>query len=157
MSCRILCGHVYVRIILCHVESGIWEFLAGKWGARTTGSQLRALEYSYSSVKLKLQVMEDDLICNYKKCRKRLTTVAWITSCSRILWQALSWNRSYLAGPLKLSVKKVFVLTCVCTCTDVFCEEDGAREFGKQAACPACKPSIILAIRKCSIHAILTL
>ena len=33
--------------------------------------------------------MDDDLICNFKKCRKRLNTVAWVTSCSRILNQQM--------------------------------------------------------------------
>ncbi|WAR09315.1 CIP1-like protein, partial [Mya arenaria] len=25
----------------------------------------------------------DDLICNYRKCRKRLTDIAYVTACSR--------------------------------------------------------------------------
>ena len=82
----------------------------------------------------KAQVMEDDLICNFKKCRKRLNTVAWVTSCSRILLIPPP-PRTVARLLKKFSVE--FILTL---CTDVFCEEDGAREFGKQATCPACKP-----------------
>ncbi|KAI8491598.1 cyclin B1 interacting protein 1, E3 ubiquitin protein ligase [Branchiostoma belcheri] len=51
--------------------------------------------------------MDNDLICNYKKCRKRLTTFAWVTSCSHI-----------------------------------FCDEDGTREFNKCYTCPACETSL---------------
>lgn len=45
-----------------------------------------------------------------------------------------------ILSPKSCSVetKILFVLT-VFTESDVFCEEDGTREFGKQAACPACK------------------
>ncbi|CAH1800271.1 unnamed protein product, partial [Owenia fusiformis] len=51
--------------------------------------------------------MEADLCCNFKKCRKRLNTFAWITSCSHI-----------------------------------FCDEDGTREFNKAFTCPACQTSL---------------
>lgn len=48
--------------------------------------------------------MDTDLICNFKKCRKRLNTFAWVTSCSHI-----------------------------------FCDEDGTKEFNKCYKCPACE------------------
>eukprot|EP00118_Oscarella_pearsei_P006060 m.27682 g.27682 ORF g.27682 m.27682 type:complete len:311 (+) comp30276_c0_seq1:75-1007(+) len=50
--------------------------------------------------------MEVDLVCNHKRCRKRLGKYAWVTSCSHI-----------------------------------FCDEDGTREFSKSTthACPACE------------------
>ncbi|KAL5477754.1 hypothetical protein EMCRGX_G024592 [Ephydatia muelleri] len=51
--------------------------------------------------------MDDDLVCNFKKCRKRLSTFAWVTSCSHI-----------------------------------FCDEDGGREFTKQSTCPACNTEL---------------
>ncbi|XP_064395858.1 E3 ubiquitin-protein ligase CCNB1IP1-like [Halichondria panicea] len=51
--------------------------------------------------------MDDELICNYKDCRKRLKTFAWVTSCSH-----------------------------------VFCETDGSREFEKQQVCPACDTTL---------------
>ncbi|XP_066295784.1 E3 ubiquitin-protein ligase CCNB1IP1-like [Branchiostoma lanceolatum] len=51
--------------------------------------------------------MDNDLICNFKKCRKRLTAFAWVTSCSHI-----------------------------------FCDEDGTREFNKCYTCPACETSL---------------
>ncbi|XP_023232838.1 E3 ubiquitin-protein ligase CCNB1IP1-like isoform X1 [Centruroides sculpturatus] len=47
--------------------------------------------------------MDNELICNFKKCRKHLTSLAWVTSCSHI-----------------------------------FCNEDGTREFEKAFICPAC-------------------
>ncbi|XP_025078460.1 E3 ubiquitin-protein ligase CCNB1IP1-like isoform X2 [Pomacea canaliculata] len=47
--------------------------------------------------------MEEELICNYRKCRKRLTSFAWVTSCSHI-----------------------------------FCDADGTREFKNSLVCPAC-------------------
>ncbi|XP_070543928.1 E3 ubiquitin-protein ligase CCNB1IP1-like isoform X2 [Ptychodera flava] len=49
----------------------------------------------------------DDLMCNYKKCRKHLSTFSWVTSCSH-----------------------------------VFCDEDGTREFNKSYSCPACETSL---------------
>ncbi|XP_077865951.1 E3 ubiquitin-protein ligase CCNB1IP1-like, partial [Saccoglossus kowalevskii] len=49
----------------------------------------------------------DDLVCNFKKCRKRLSAFAWVTSCSHI-----------------------------------FCDEDGSREFNKTYSCPACETSL---------------
>ncbi|XP_071846055.1 E3 ubiquitin-protein ligase CCNB1IP1-like isoform X2 [Apostichopus japonicus] len=45
----------------------------------------------------------DEMICNYKKCRKRISLHGWVTSCSHI-----------------------------------FCDEDGTREFNKHLSCPAC-------------------
>ncbi|XP_035685440.1 E3 ubiquitin-protein ligase CCNB1IP1-like [Branchiostoma floridae] len=51
--------------------------------------------------------MDNDLICNFKKCRKRLTAFAWVTSCSHI-----------------------------------FCDDDGTREFNKCYTCPACETSL---------------
>ena len=33
----------------------------------------------------------------------------------------------------------VYTLCWLNLCSDIFCEEDGSREFGKQAVCPACK------------------
>ncbi|CAH1774320.1 unnamed protein product [Owenia fusiformis] len=51
--------------------------------------------------------MEADLCCNFKRCRKRLSTFAWVTSCSHI-----------------------------------FCDEDGTREFNEAFTCPACQTSL---------------
>ncbi|XP_041374599.1 E3 ubiquitin-protein ligase CCNB1IP1-like [Gigantopelta aegis] len=51
--------------------------------------------------------MEGDLICNFKKCRKHLTTYAWVTSCSHI-----------------------------------FCDEHGTKEFNKSFDCPACETTL---------------
>lgn len=51
--------------------------------------------------------MESDLICNYKKCRKKLKDCAWVTSCSH-----------------------------------VFCNDDGTREFQKALLCPACETNL---------------
>ncbi|XP_065829501.1 E3 ubiquitin-protein ligase CCNB1IP1-like [Oscarella lobularis] len=53
--------------------------------------------------------MDVDLLCNSKKCRKRLGKYAWVTSCSHI-----------------------------------FCDEDGTREFSKSATpvCPACETAL---------------
>ncbi|XP_021349651.1 E3 ubiquitin-protein ligase CCNB1IP1-like isoform X2 [Mizuhopecten yessoensis] len=51
--------------------------------------------------------MDGELICNYKKCRKRLNSFAWVTSCSHI-----------------------------------FCDEDGAKEFNKSYTCPACENTL---------------
>ena len=61
---------------------------------------------------------DDSLVCNFKKCRKRLNTFAWATSCSRI-------------KAMKPSAYIPFN-------TDVFCDEDGTREFNKSCVCPAC-------------------
>ena len=36
--------------------------------------------------------MDNDLVCNFKKCRKRLDTVAWVTACSRILFSVYSFE-----------------------------------------------------------------
>ncbi|XP_068731639.1 E3 ubiquitin-protein ligase CCNB1IP1-like [Montipora capricornis] len=51
--------------------------------------------------------MDNDLLCNFRKCRKRLNTHAWVTSCSHI-----------------------------------FCDEDGTREFNKSLVCPACETNL---------------
>jgi E3 ubiquitin-protein ligase CCNP1IP1 len=52
--------------------------------------------------------MDGDLpVCNFKKCRKRLNSFAWITSCSHI-----------------------------------FCDEDGSREFNGKLICPACDANL---------------
>jgi E3 ubiquitin-protein ligase CCNP1IP1 len=54
--------------------------------------------------------MENDLVCNYRKCRKRLTKYAWVTSCSHI-----------------------------------FCDDDGVREFSNSSMshiCPACESNL---------------
>lgn len=51
--------------------------------------------------------MEAEVVCNFKKCRKRLSKMAWVTSCSHI-----------------------------------FCDEDGAREFNKKFVCPACETTL---------------
>ncbi|XP_065183274.1 E3 ubiquitin-protein ligase CCNB1IP1-like isoform X1 [Sycon ciliatum] len=51
--------------------------------------------------------MDSDLTCNLKKCRKPLTSFAWVTSCSHI-----------------------------------FCDEDGTKEFNKSYACPACEQNL---------------
>ncbi|KAI0222946.1 E3 ubiquitin-protein ligase CCNB1IP1 [Lamellibrachia satsuma] len=51
--------------------------------------------------------MDCDLVCNFRKCRKRLNTNAWVTSCSHI-----------------------------------FCDDDGSREFNKSYTCPACETSL---------------
>lgn len=51
--------------------------------------------------------MESELVCNHKKCRKRVEAYAWITSCSHI-----------------------------------FCDEDGVREFKNNATCPACSTDL---------------
>ncbi|XP_022782786.1 E3 ubiquitin-protein ligase CCNB1IP1-like [Stylophora pistillata] len=51
--------------------------------------------------------MDNDLLCNFRKCRKRLNTHAWVTSCSHI-----------------------------------FCDEDGTREFNKSLICPACETNL---------------
>ena len=51
--------------------------------------------------------MDNDLLCNFRKCRKRLNTYAWVTSCSHI-----------------------------------FCDEDGTREFNKKLVCPACETNL---------------
>ncbi|XP_069120390.1 E3 ubiquitin-protein ligase CCNB1IP1-like [Argopecten irradians] len=51
--------------------------------------------------------MDGELICNYKKCRKRLNSFAWVTSCSHI-----------------------------------FCDDDGGREFNKSYTCPACENTL---------------
>ncbi|GBM54254.1 E3 ubiquitin-protein ligase CCNB1IP1, partial [Araneus ventricosus] len=29
--------------------------------------------------------MDNELLCNFKKCRKALSSQAWVTSCSHIL------------------------------------------------------------------------
>ncbi|KAF0989595.1 hypothetical protein HZS_4905 [Henneguya salminicola] len=49
----------------------------------------------------------DELVCNFKKCRKPLRGISWVTSCSHI-----------------------------------FCDEDGTREFGKAFICPACDTNL---------------
>ncbi|XP_022105245.1 E3 ubiquitin-protein ligase CCNB1IP1-like [Acanthaster planci] len=49
----------------------------------------------------------DEMVCNFKKCRKRLSSFAWVTSCSHI-----------------------------------FCDEDGTKEFNKCFACPACETNL---------------
>ncbi|XP_071794474.1 E3 ubiquitin-protein ligase CCNB1IP1-like [Asterias amurensis] len=49
----------------------------------------------------------DDMVCNFKKCRKRLSSFAWVTSCSHI-----------------------------------FCDEDGTREFNRCFSCPACDTNL---------------
>ncbi|XP_020602293.1 E3 ubiquitin-protein ligase CCNB1IP1-like [Orbicella faveolata] len=51
--------------------------------------------------------MDNDLLCNFRKCRTRLNTHAWVTSCSHI-----------------------------------FCDEDGTREFNKSLVCPACETNL---------------
>ncbi|KAK2189094.1 hypothetical protein NP493_115g07025 [Ridgeia piscesae] len=51
--------------------------------------------------------MDCDLICNFKKCRKRLNANAWV------------------------SIRK-----------DIFCDDDGSREFNKSTTCPACQTSL---------------
>ncbi|XP_062586683.1 E3 ubiquitin-protein ligase CCNB1IP1-like [Saccostrea cucullata] len=51
--------------------------------------------------------MESELVCNHKKCRKRVEAFAWITSCSHI-----------------------------------FCDEDGVREFKNNNICPACSTDL---------------
>ncbi|XP_048774590.2 E3 ubiquitin-protein ligase CCNB1IP1-like [Ostrea edulis] len=51
--------------------------------------------------------MESELVCNHKKCRKRVEDYAWITSCSHI-----------------------------------FCDEDGVREFKNNNSCPACSTDL---------------
>ncbi|XP_023930701.1 E3 ubiquitin-protein ligase CCNB1IP1 isoform X2 [Lingula anatina] len=51
--------------------------------------------------------MEGELKCNFKKCRKGLNAIAYVTSCSHI-----------------------------------FCDEDGTREFAKILQCPACETSL---------------
>ncbi|XP_029182622.2 E3 ubiquitin-protein ligase CCNB1IP1-like [Acropora millepora] len=51
--------------------------------------------------------MDNDLLCNFRKCRKRLNTNAWVTSCSHI-----------------------------------FCDDDGTREFNKNLVCPACETDL---------------
>ena len=54
-----------------------------------------------------MALMDNDLLCNFKKCRKRLINLAWVTSCSH-----------------------------------VFCEEDGSREFAKELLCPSCNTEL---------------
>ncbi|CAB3991793.1 E3 ubiquitin- ligase CCNB1IP1-like [Paramuricea clavata] len=51
--------------------------------------------------------MDNDLLCNFRKCRKRLSSFSWVTSCSHI-----------------------------------FCDEDGTREFNKAYVCPACETNL---------------
>ncbi|XP_076444069.1 E3 ubiquitin-protein ligase CCNB1IP1-like [Babylonia areolata] len=52
--------------------------------------------------------MDDELICNFRKCRKRLgSSFAWVTSCSHI-----------------------------------FCDGDGTREFTNSLVCPACDTTL---------------
>ncbi|XP_064616518.1 E3 ubiquitin-protein ligase CCNB1IP1-like isoform X2 [Liolophura sinensis] len=51
--------------------------------------------------------MDGELVCNFKKCRKRLSGYAWVSSCSHI-----------------------------------FCDEDGTREFNKAYTCPACESNL---------------
>ncbi|XP_065067776.1 E3 ubiquitin-protein ligase CCNB1IP1-like isoform X2 [Rhopilema esculentum] len=50
---------------------------------------------------------DSELVCNFRKCRKRLTEYAWVTSCSHI-----------------------------------FCDEDGTKQFNKSYKCPACEANL---------------
>jgi E3 ubiquitin-protein ligase CCNP1IP1 len=70
-----------------------------------------------------MAVADDSLVCNFKKCRKRLNTFAWATSCSR---NGQSQSTAMCDH------------TCIFIIIDVFCDEDGTREFNKTCKCPAC-------------------
>ena len=36
--------------------------------------------------------MDDDLICNYKKCRKRLNSHAWVSTTYHPVWNVASYK-----------------------------------------------------------------
>lgn len=52
-------------------------------------------------------MVENDPVCNFKKCHKTLRHKAWVTSCSHI-----------------------------------FCDEDGGREFSRRFVCPSCDTNL---------------
>ena len=73
---------------------------------------------------------DDSLVCNFKKCRKRLTNFCWVTSCSRksrLTYQQLLWDT---------------VRALLDSLLDVFCDEDAEREFSKGLICPACETQL---------------
>ena len=85
-----------------------------------------------------MAALGDDLICNFKKCRKRLKNFAWATSCSRILLLYVVSTVHWEQAGSRLKLPYFFLNKHL----DVFCDEDGAKLFNSRTVCPACETDL---------------